>query len=211
MSTNTTNMSMGKAVDGDNSRTYIETTLGAALDKLDAHAHGTDATGLAVTRGSTMTVTGGLGIGVAPATDRAAYLAGNNTVGTTQYGLVASPTMSSAATVAGRVGYFSMATAAAAFTLTDGAAIYVGNTSVGAASFITVQSGIHVTNQGVSSGTGTAYGVWIDNQANASTNIGLKCDGTVQLTSLGARQAGDLYVIVDASGNLHKSAIGPAS
>lgn len=50
MSTGTTNAGYGKAVDGDNAKTYLETTLGSALDKLDVHAHGTDATGLAVTR-----------------------------------------------------------------------------------------------------------------------------------------------------------------
>ncbi len=30
---------MGKAVDTDNAKTYLETTLGSALDKIDAHAH----------------------------------------------------------------------------------------------------------------------------------------------------------------------------
>src|SRR5256885_1083639 len=32
-------MSLGKAQDADNARTYLTTTLGAALDTLDAHTH----------------------------------------------------------------------------------------------------------------------------------------------------------------------------
>src|SRR5216683_1472594 len=50
MSTPTTNMAMGKGVDTDNARTYIETTLGAALDTLDGHDHSVTAKGLPPTR-----------------------------------------------------------------------------------------------------------------------------------------------------------------
>jgi len=52
MSTNTTNAAYGKAVDGDNAKTYLETTLGAALDKIDAHDHSGTTKNLAVPYGS---------------------------------------------------------------------------------------------------------------------------------------------------------------
>lgn len=48
------------------------------------------------------------------------------------------------------------------------------------------------------------YALWVDAGAT-------RLDGTVQIGTLGAFAAGDLYVIVDASGNLHKSALGPLS
>lgn len=62
MSTNTTNMAMGKAVDGDNAKTYLETTLGAALDKIDAHDHSGTTKGLTTLTGLTSVViaSGGL-------------------------------------------------------------------------------------------------------------------------------------------------------
>ncbi len=76
MSTNTTNMAMGKSVDGDNARTYLETTLGAALDTIDAHVHGGTTSGLKIPTGSisavafttftpTMTQSGGLTLSAA--------------------------------------------------------------------------------------------------------------------------------------------------
>src|SRR5947207_1674035 len=50
MSTPTTNMALLKAVDGDNSKTYLETSLGGSLDTIDAHDHSTTAKGLPVQR-----------------------------------------------------------------------------------------------------------------------------------------------------------------
>ena len=41
-------MSLGKAVDADNAKTYLETTLGAALDILDIHTHNGSTLGLSV-------------------------------------------------------------------------------------------------------------------------------------------------------------------
>ncbi len=49
MSTNTTTMAMGKAVDADNAKVYLETTLGAALDKVDASDHSGGVKGIAIT------------------------------------------------------------------------------------------------------------------------------------------------------------------
>jgi hypothetical protein len=41
--------------------------------------------------------------------------------------------------------------------------------------------------------------------------VAFKSDGTITLGKLGAFAAGDKYLIVDASGNVHKSGIGPVS
>lgn len=64
-------------------------------------------------------------------------------------------------------------------------------------------------------GTGSSYGVVLGGDAQwfrgAANRMDLASGDTLRLTSIGARVAGDVYLIVDANGDIHKSAIGPAS
>lgn len=46
---------------------------------------------------------------------------------------------------------------------------------------------------------------------NGTPQITIANSGLVTLATIAARAAGDVYLVVDASGNIHKSAIGPAS
>jgi hypothetical protein len=53
----------------------------------------------------------------------------------------------------------------------------------------------------------------INNNANSATNLAITDAGAITLrtTGIGARVAGDVYLIMDAAGHIHQSAIGPAS
>lgn len=51
----------------------------------------------------------------------------------------------------------------------------------------------------------------VNNNANNATNLSITDAGQVAMAHLGGFASGDKYVVIDASGNLHKSAIGPAS
>ncbi len=91
MSTPTTNMAMGKAADGDNAKTYLETTLASALDKIDAHDHSGTTHGLNNFTGGLQISAGNVGIGVAQATSALLALQGAlSTAG--QYGILVTPT-----------------------------------------------------------------------------------------------------------------------
>lgn len=172
MSTNTTNMSMGKAVDGDNARTYIETTLGAALDKIDAHDHSGTTHGLASFSAS-LTVATGLTI-----------TAGSVTLPGTNSGIDFSGNSSNAAWI-GPVGT----------TLFRNNANNASNLQLTDAGLLTVRTGVTVSGGGIDVTGGAIF---------RNTNVQMAA-------GLPARAVGDLYVIINASGQLHTSAVGPTS
>ncbi len=152
MSTPTTNMALGKGVDTDNAKTYLETTLGAALDTLDAHDHSTNAKGLPVQRGVNLVVASGglqvtlgnVGVGVPASASVGVLSSGTLTTATSQYGVQSNPTGNSSATTE-LAGFLSNpATAAAAFTATTVVGFHALTPSKGVGSSITNAAGLLV-------------------------------------------------------------------
>lgn len=126
--------------------------------------------------------------------------------GTSQYGVVANLTFSSAATVAGYTGFFRTVTAASAFTMANGYGLHVEVPLVGAASAITTQTGLKVNNQGAT-GITNAYGVDIVAQSGAATtNVGLRNAGTTLLTNAtAATDNGSGALVVSGGGAFAKA------
>jgi len=155
----------------------------------------------------TLRAMGTAGIGGAAVADTGLYIASNALTGTTQYGIISNATFSSAATAAGIGLAAFVTTAAASYTMTDAKGIWILNAGKGAGSTITNLYGLYIDDQ---TAGGTNYAIY--------TNAGLVRFGgaatfasTVTIQSIGAFAAGDKYLVVDASGNIHKSALGPAS
>jgi hypothetical protein len=142
---------------------------------------------------------GAVGVGGASNAANALRVSSTALTGTTQTAIVANTTFSNAATVLGRGVYGQVLTAAAAFTMTEGAAFYAAGPSIGAGSAITSLYGLYVANQGAASIT-NAYGVYISAQSGAATtNIGLYNLGTTRLdgaVGLGIAPAGAVALYV---------------
>lgn len=120
-----------------------------------------------------------VGIGLAPATDRGLDVSPNAILaGTTQFGMVTQPTMSSAATTAGYGLYVGVKTQAAAFTITSAYGIRVADISKGAGSSITTAYGIYVEGQGT--GATSNYGIWVAAPGGgSSTNQAIHAEGDI--------------------------------
>lgn len=129
--------------------------------------------------------------------------------GANAQGIAVRPTFAATTTAEASCIYIKANTTASVYTTTSLTGLYVDAFGRGASSIITTLRGIWVKAQTATSTT--AIGIQIDAPSGGGTNIGLQNNGTTQLTSLGAFAASDKYVIVDSSGNLHKSALGPAS
>lgn len=152
---------------------------------------------------------GNVGIGPTTLNNVHLYLSGSTTIGGSQYGLISVPTFSSAATSTGFAGEFQVATAAAAFTLADARAIHISTPSVGSGSAITTAYGLQIDAQ--TAGGTNNYGIYVNAPSGGSgNNIGIYNLGATKLTP-GAFAASDKYLVVDSSGNVHVSALGPAS
>jgi hypothetical protein len=117
--------------------------------------------GLTVTAGGLAVLAGNLGVGTSPAADRAIAVSGSGLTGTSQYGVVSIPTVSSGATVVGAALYAQMATTPAAFTLATAYGLYVEAASKGAGSTITTTYGIYVKTQ-TSSANGFNYNLYVE-------------------------------------------------
>lgn len=107
---------------------------------------------------------GSTGIGGSASTDTILALnSGNTLTGTSQRGINCQPTFNSTCTVQGISILSQVFTQAAAYTLTDGIAVYVQNASIGAGSTLTNQYGIYV--EAMTSGGTLNYAIY--------TNAGL--------------------------------------
>lgn len=171
---------MGKAVDGDNARTYLETTLAAALDKLDAHDHHNAANALPVNTipSGNLTITAGtLGVNTAASSSIGITATFTSLTSANQVGIQSTMAGTSAATglIIGVIG--ATQTAAASYTCGTSSCFYAQQPTVGSGSTITFQTGLNVLNQGAT-GVTNAYGVYIAAQSGAATsNIGLYVAG----------------------------------
>jgi hypothetical protein len=144
--------------------------------------NGTAATNVAI-GGGVLAVGGYASVGGSPGSFSALRILGANTTGTTQAGVDQQVVFQSGATTAGRGVSSSFATAAAAFTMIDGAAFYASSPSLGATSAVTNNRGLHILNQGAT-GITNAYGIDIAAQSGAATtNIGLRNAGLTSLTN----------------------------
>ncbi len=157
------------------------------LDLTTGHTHdGTNGrnTGFSLGNATITGTLGGLtlvGIGGIANASNALLVYGTATTGTAQGGVNSQQTFSSGATVAGVAFEASVVTAAAAFTMTTGAAFRANAPVVGANSAITTEYGFYAANQGAT-GITNAYGVYIAAQSGAATtNIGLYNAGTTTL------------------------------
>lgn len=91
-------------------------------------------------------------------------------------------------------------TAAAAFTTTLGAGVFVDTPSLGVASAITTQAGLSIANQGAT-GITNAYGIDIAAQSGAlTTNVGLRNAGTTLLTNATASTSTSTGALVVSGG-----------
>ena len=129
----------------------------------------------------TTTLTGNVGIGTAVLATTGLNVRPTTLAGATQVGITCSPTFSSTAISDAEGISVSVKTAAAAFNMNAGYAIYVTVPTVGAGSTIGTINGVFVGNQGAA-GVTNAYGIYIAAQSGAATtNIGLYNAGTSTL------------------------------
>jgi len=111
-----------------------------------------------------------LGVNTTPASNDSLYvLGGPALVGGTQCGIEIGTTFGAQATAAGRAVECYVQTAAASFTMGQGAAIYADVPNLGAGSAITNQYGLYIANQG-KAGITNAYGIYIAVLSGASGN-----------------------------------------
>lgn len=142
-----------------------------------------DSGGLTITAGTaslqavTATTVQGSGVAAFGTTTNAqvALFVGNGSLsGTTQRQIAATGAFTSAATAQGTAMYAALNTAAAAFTMATGAALYVDSPGIGAGSAVT-----------------TLYGIYVENQVGGGTNYALYTNGgRVRLGSLPTSSAG---------------------
>ena len=143
---------------------------------------GASSTNIGLYNAGTTQLVGRVGIVAAPASNDMLYIAGGSTLsGGTQCSIELGTVFGSGATSAGRAVEAYVTTAAASFTMGQGAVFYADTPSLGAGSAITNQYGLYVTNQG-GAGRTNAYGVYIAAQSGAATNnFGLYNLGTTRL------------------------------
>ncbi len=151
---------MGKAVDGDNARTYLETTLGSALDKLDAHDHSGTTKGLAVFAGPLTITANGLTV-----------MAGNVGIGgsvAANVGLAVTGTTVTSS--AGAYGVYVSPTLTATATSDPLASLTIASTYVPGAQTSTSILGISILANAAAQASATKYGIFIGSQTGANTN-----------------------------------------
>ena len=176
---------------------------GATLTSPHMTAPVVDSGGLTVTAGN-------VGVGVAADPSTGLWVGGSITSGASQAGIYSSHTGSSAATTKVVGVQSAPRTAAVAFTATTVAGFLAQSPIKGAGSTITSAYGLLV--EPITTGNTSNYGIDVGTPSGGSgDNLSIRASGAIRFSGLGARVAGDLYVIIDAAGNLHKSAIGPAS
>jgi hypothetical protein len=167
--------------------------ISAAAHALDLAANGnvtintTNGSTLAATFSGTSTALAGnltvSGTGMALGTINTSVgfnLVPTGLVGTTQYGIAVTPTISSAATTSGYAGYFRLGTAAAAFTATTGYGIYIDSALKGAGSAITTSYGLYVGDQLAG---GTNYAIYTVGSAPSVLGGNLTISGATASTS----------------------------
>lgn len=191
------NLSM-KRLEGMNTFTRpitIQPKVGVGITVVSGGATVT-AGGITVTAGG-VTINGGL-LSVTPSAAVGPSLincAGTVSGGIIRFAMSFQPIFDSTVTTLGVGFWINCSTTASAFTMATWQGIRLSNPTLGAGSAIT-----------------TAIGLWIDNITVGGTNFAIQTvGGGIQFAGLAAFVAGDHYVVVDASGNLHKSALGPAS
>lgn len=185
MTTLTTNMALAKAADGDNSKVYLETNLGAALDTLDAHDHslanGSKGKPINTIPSGGLVITGGLAIPTgnvilgASSANLDAQLKLQGALGansTTQQILSLTTTFPSGTTLLGSVYRGGLQTVAAAFTMASGYVYHSEAPTLGAASAVTTLVGHQIDNQ-AGAGITNAYGVRIANQTGSTLNCAI--------------------------------------
>jgi hypothetical protein len=159
--------------------------------------------GEVITAGGLQIEAGNVGIGGVAVSQIGVNLSGPVlSVQATQYGLYSDATYSSAATTQGTALFGRVNTAAAAYTMAQAIGLVIEDALLGAGSAITTQ-----------------YGILIAPQTQGSTNYALyttgvalvRFGGQVTMATIGAFATNDKYLIVDSSGNIHKSATGPGS
>lgn len=129
---------------------------------------------------------------------------------TQQQGVNVQFTANSAATSTVDGVYSAPATQAASFTVGTLSDFHAGNPTKGAGSTITTAQGMMI--DAITVGGVNNYGLVVNTPSGGSAdNISIVALGPVRFSGLAAFAASDHYVVVDSNGNLHKSAIGPAS
>jgi hypothetical protein len=191
-----TNLTLAGGTAGSDS-VVVSNTLAASSSIIGAFkvGNGTAATNVAI-GGGVLAVGGYASVGGSAGSFSALRILGSNTTGTTQAGVDQQVVFQSSATNAGRGVSSVLGTAAASFTMADGAAFYANSPSLGAASAITNNRGLHILNQGAA-GITNAYGIDIAAQSGAATtNLGLRSAGIVSITNstAGSASAGALVV-----------------
>jgi hypothetical protein len=170
------------ARDSGNDAGYLA-LLSANSATLVLRANGNQTLPNNVAVGGDLTVSGGnVGVGIASSSQVGVYVTGSNlSGGVDQWGVISTPTFSSAATTKGVGGLFRVTTAAAAYTMGLGYGVHVDAPTVGASSAITTNTGLRIENQGAT-GITHAYGIDIAAQSGAATtNVGLRNAGTTLL------------------------------
>jgi len=167
--------------------------------------------GLTVTASGLRVTAGNLGVGAAAAVDKGIYVNGAILASsTTQYGILVDATPSAAATGAAEGITVRAQSNASAYTVGSVTDLRLLNPTKGAGSTITIARGINI--DAITAGDTSNYGIDIATPSGGATdNLSLRATGAIRFSGLGAFAASDHYVVIDSSGNLHKSAIGPAS
>jgi hypothetical protein len=190
MTVSTTELSLLKGQDSDNSNSYLKTSLANSLDIVDAlfhtssgHDHSGAHKGAPVTRAASLTTTGRVGVGTAPATDSTVMISGSLTAGIVQRGLFVSNTAASDATSAYVGLAVSAATAATVFTCANFYDAYLSNPSKGAGSIITSAYGLNI--EPINVGSTNNYGIVIGAPSGGGgVNYGLYNHGSTVLEQL---------------------------
>lgn len=146
-----------------------------------------------------LTVTGGnVGIGTTAAAAQGLVLTTTLSGSGNEFGLNIQPTFDSSAVSTGYVGQYILKTAASAFTMVTGAALFVDVPTIGATSAVTTLTGLKINNQGAT-GVTNAYGIDIAAQSGAATtNVGLRNAGVTQLTGSATVSGGSATTSVGA-------------
>jgi hypothetical protein len=175
-----------------------------------------DSGGLTVTAGGLTVTAGNVGIGGALRTDCGLTVTGATTAGAAQYGELILSTSDSGATTSVNGLRVVVGTAAAAFTSTTVAGIKLDTPSKGSGSTITSAYGLLV--DPITSGNTNNYGIYIGASSGGSgENYGLKNMGTtyfnsiITMVNVPAFGASSKYLILDPTGIVRVSALGPAS
>lgn len=130
---------------------------------------------LLVTTSQSIGTTLKVGTTGAASADNGIWLSDLASTAVTTLGIRSDPRFPSTTTTLGAAGYFNFRTAAASFTMTNGAALTIPPVSLGAGSAVTNGLAINIDAQDWTGGTTTnAYGIRIGNISGATTNYAIK-------------------------------------